>query len=118
MALGVLPSLALLCLLSVLALAATATAQQPARPAPAQTEIEVGKKMFVQRCSVCHLPPLGPGQPRSIARSLTGVVKSPEIEAAARLIIQKGIPTRMPGFEHGLEPREIDSIIAYLRTLK
>lgn len=95
-----------------------ANAQQPVRPAARSTELDTGKKLFVQRCSVCHLPPLGPGQPRSFARSLTGVVKSSETEAAARLIIQRGIPERMPGFQYGLQPGELDSIVAYLRTWK
>ena len=93
-------------------------AQQPDRPAATPSELESGKKLFVQRCSVCHLPPLGPGEPRAYARLLTGLVKSPETEAAARLVIQRGIPSRMPGFQYGLQPNEIDSIVAYLRTLK
>jgi mono/diheme cytochrome c family protein len=93
------------------------SAQQPVRSA-APTAIESGKKLFVQRCSVCHLPPLGPGQPQSVARSLSGVVKSPETEAPARQIILRGIPSRMPGFQYGLTSAEVDSIVAYLRTLK
>lgn len=100
------------------ALAVSLSAQQPARTAATPTELESGKKLFVQRCSVCHLPPLGPGDPRSLARSLTGFIKSPETEASARLIIQRGIPSRMPGFQYGLGPTEIDSIVAYLRTVK
>jgi mono/diheme cytochrome c family protein len=118
MALGLLPRLALLCGVGVLLSSVDAKAQQPARPATTASEIDTGKKLFVQRCSVCHMPPMGPGQPRPVARLLAGLVKSPETEAVARLIIQKGIPTRMPGFEYGLEPREIDSIVAYLRTVK
>ncbi len=110
--------LAFLCAVGVPVLAAGLNAQQPVRPAATSSELDSGKKWFVQRCSVCHLPPLGPGESRSYARSLTGFVKSPETEAAARLIIQRGIPSRMPGFQHGLEPREIDQIIAYLVTLK
>ena len=118
MALGFLPRLALACAVALPVLGAGVAAQQPLRPATTAGELEVGKRMFVQRCSVCHLPPLGPGNPRSIAKSLTGLVKSPETGAAARLIVQKGIPNRMPGFELGLEPKEIDSIVAYLRSLK
>ena len=101
---------------SVLSLGASA--QQPARPSATPTALETGKKLFVQRCSVCHLPPLGPGTPASYARSLTGYVKSPQTEATARAIILKGIPQRMPGFQYGLEASEIDQIVAYLSTLK
>jgi len=110
--------LAFLCALSVPAFTVGLHAQQPVRPAATPSELESGKKWFVQRCSVCHLPPLGPAEPRSYARSLTGVVKSPETETAARLVIQRGIPSRMPGFQYGLQPHELDSIVAYLRTLK
>jgi mono/diheme cytochrome c family protein len=93
-------------------------AQQPVKSGATPAQLEHGKKLFVQRCSVCHLPPLGPGEPRSYARSLTGFVKNAESEAAARLIIQRGIQSRMPGFQYGLEPNEIDDIVAYLSTLK
>lgn len=109
---------AFLCAVGVPTLVVGLNAQQPVRPAATPSEVESGKKWFVQRCSVCHLPPLGPGEPRPYARSLTGVVKSPETEAAARLVIQRGVPSRMPGFQYGLQPNEIDSIVAYLRTLK
>jgi mono/diheme cytochrome c family protein len=114
----VLMRLACLCALGVPAFVVGLNAQQPDRPAATPSELERGKKLFVQRCSVCHLPPLGPGEPTSYARLLTGLVKSPETEGAARLVIQRGIPSRMPGFQYGLQPNEIDSIVAYLRTLK
>ena len=103
--------------LGISAVALSLSAQQPAGSAATPAQIEAGKKMFVQRCSVCHLPPLGPGDPKPYARLLNGYVK-PETEAVARSIIQKGIPTRMPGFQFGLEPSEIDRIVAYLSTLK
>jgi len=101
----------------LLALASGAHAQDASTPT-APPDVEIGKKLFVQRCSVCHLPALGPGEPRAVARALNGLVRSPETEAAARVIIQRGIPQRMPGFQYGLDAREIDRIVAYLRTLK
>jgi mono/diheme cytochrome c family protein len=115
MALG--GSLRLVCMMvaSVATLSAGVSAQQAG---PAASDSEIGKRLFVQRCSVCHLPALGPGQPRSVARALNGLVKSPETEAAARVIIQRGIPQRMPGFQYGLDAADIDRIVAYLRTLK
>jgi mono/diheme cytochrome c family protein len=103
--------------LSISAVAVNLSAQQSASPGPTPAQLEAGKKLFVQRCSVCHLPPLGPGDPKAYARSLTGFVK-PETEALTRSIIQKGVPSRMPGFQFGLEPGEIDRIVAYLGTLK
>ena len=107
-----------LCVVGMPVLAAGLSAQQPDRSAATPTAIESGKKLFVQRCSVCHLPPLGPGQPQPVARSLTGLIKSPDTEATARQIILRGIPSRMPGFQYGLTSAEVDSIVAYLRTLK
>jgi mono/diheme cytochrome c family protein len=94
------------------------SAQQPPRPTTAAAAVDSGKKLFMQRCSVCHMPPLGPGEPSSYAKSLAGVVKNKEAEAAAREIIQKGLPTRMPGFQYGLTSTDIDHIVAYLSTLK
>ena len=91
---------------------------QPTRPAATPTPIDAGKKLFVQRCSVCHLPPLGPGEPRSYARSLVAFVKTKEAESVVRQIVQNGIPSRMPGFKYGLESNEIDQIVAYVSSLK
>ncbi len=91
---------------------------QATRPAAAPTPVDAGKKLFVQRCSVCHLPPLGPGEPRSYARSLVGFVKTKEAESVLRQIVQNGIPSRMPGFKYGLESNEIDQIVAYVSFLK
>lgn len=76
-----------------------------------------GKKLFVQRCSVCHLPPLGIVRENPYARLLTGYMKGPESEARAREVIRKGT-SGMPGFQYTLEPEQIESIIAYLNTLK
>ena len=104
--------------LSVSVVAISLHAQQPVTSNAPPARLETGKRLFVQRCSVCHLPPLGPGDPTSYARSLTGFVKGPEAEAGARRIVQGGVPLRMPGFRYGLEINEIDSIIAYLSTLK
>jgi mono/diheme cytochrome c family protein len=109
---------AFLLTLGISTVAVVVNAQQPAAPSATPAQLETGKKLFVQRCSVCHLPPLGPGEPKAYARSLTGLVKNAEAEAAVRPIIQNGIPMRMPGFKYGLEPSEIDAIVAYLRTLK
>jgi len=76
-----------------------------------------GKKLFVQRCSVCHLPPLGPTRQNAYARSLNGYMKGPESEARAREVIRKGT-SGMPGFQYTFEPEQIEGIITYLNTLK
>jgi hypothetical protein len=33
-----------------------------------------------------------------------------------RQFIQQGVPAKMPGFRYDLEPKQIDDIIAYLKT--
>jgi mono/diheme cytochrome c family protein len=72
-----------------------------------------GKKMFLQRCSICHTQVQSGGKPYGPWLTANSVAN----EAAARAIITKGTQ-RMPGFQYGLEPREIDNIIAYLKTVK
>jgi mono/diheme cytochrome c family protein len=79
-----------------------------------------GKKLFVQRCSVCHLPPLGVVKENPYARVLNGYMRGPESVARAREVIRKGTAGTqgMPGFQYTLEPEQIENIIAYLNTLK
>src|SRR5437867_3923378 len=85
-----------------------------------QTTTASGKKLFIQRCSVCHLPSLGITKETPYARVLTGYMKGPESEARAREVIRKGTTGTpgMPGFQYTLAPEQIESIIAYLNTLK
>jgi mono/diheme cytochrome c family protein len=33
-----------------------------------------------------------------------------------RQFVQQGVPGKMPGFRFGLEPKQIDDIVAYLKT--
>jgi len=78
-----------------------------------------GEGLFLQRCSLCHLPrKLKFGSPPVIGPSLSGQFKdaTPEQMKTLRGFILKGGPD-MPGFQYGLEPREIDDLIAYLKTL-
>jgi mono/diheme cytochrome c family protein len=78
-----------------------------------------GEGFFLQRCSLCHLPrKLKFGSPPVIGPSLAGLFKdaTPEQMKVLRGLILKGGPN-MPGFQYGLEPQEIDDLIAYLKTL-
>ena len=78
-----------------------------------------GKKLFLQRCSVCHMPPLGPPgeEGESYGPKLLGYVKDTATETRAREFIRNGSP-RMPGFQYGLAAEEIENIIAYLKVFK
>ena len=77
-----------------------------------------GKRVFIQRCSLCHLPPLGrPEEVKPFGPPLNGYMKSPEIEARSRESIRKGTP-RMPGFQYGLTDEEIDNVMAYIKAMR
>ena len=74
-----------------------------------------GKKLFVQRCSVCHLPALP-------SYSTYGPVLSGDLiivlgDTFMREQIMRGT-SRMPGYQYTLTSTEIDQIIGYLKTLE
>ena len=73
-----------------------------------------GKKMFQQRCAVCHMPLVDDGRTYGPALSSESVNGK---EPVVREFIRRGT-ARMPGFQYGLEPQEIDDIITYLKTVK
>ena len=78
-----------------------------------------GEGLFLQRCSLCHLPrKLKFGSPPTVGPSLSGAFKGAtlEEEKALRQFILKGGPD-MPGFQYGLEPKEMDDLVSYLKTL-
>ena len=84
---------------------------------------KTGKGLFMQNCSVCHLPILENSKDATaggptIGPLLEGLFRGERSrrEEAVRTFIMQGTP-KMPGFQYGLERREIDSIIAYLKTL-
>ena len=115
-------------MLGCAALYAGGTANLPAQSKPAATapaaeklnEQETqGQGLFLQRCSLCHLPrKLKFGSPPVIGPSLSGQFKdaAPDQLKILRGFILKGGPD-MPGFQYGLEPKEVDDLIAYLKTL-
>jgi mono/diheme cytochrome c family protein len=74
-----------------------------------------GRKLFVQRCALCHDPL---GQP-------SGVVSGPWLDQTTvtrrgedhlRKTIMAGI-RRMPGWQYTLQPTQVGQVIAYLRTV-
>jgi mono/diheme cytochrome c family protein len=78
-----------------------------------------GEGLFLQRCSLCHLPrKLKFGSPPTVGPSLSGAFKgvTPDTEKALRQFILKGSPD-MPGFQYSLEPKEMDDLVSYLKTL-
>ena len=73
-----------------------------------------GKKLFLERCSVCHLPGMasysayGPLLDKKNVASLG--------EASVRDLIMQG-SARMPGFQYTLKTDEIDEIVQFLKIV-
>ena len=88
-----------------------AMAQQPG-PALDDTQA-LGRRLFVQSCGVCHTsvqrgaPRYGPILSRDSLGGQADVMRE---------VISSGTP-RMPGFKHHFESREIDAVVAYLKTV-
>jgi len=95
----------------------------PFTPNPNLTAKEKsGEYLFFQRCSLCHVPQYSKTSAVSdlppVFISLDGLFKGADsgMDATARSFIMNGTQ-RMPGFNYGLKPEEIDNLIAYLKTL-
>jgi len=88
-------------------------AQQPAGGALTDTQKE-GRRIFQQRCAVCHTLP-------TVVSKRYGPALYKEIvednEDNIRDAILEGREGLMPGFKYGLTRGEIDSIIEYLKTV-
>jgi len=88
-------------------------AQGAAAPAPLDDTQKLGQRLFYQSCVVCHVKP-------QITSGQYGPVLSKETlggqEEALRAFISNGT-SRMPGFKFQFEPRQINAIVAYLKTL-
>ena len=105
-------------------LAAQSTQSSSSASAPALNEQQnAGKGLFLQNCALCHLPekanPKNTSEEgKTVGPSLKGLFRkeNPPREEVIREFIRRGTQ-KMPGFQYGLEPKEIDNIIAYLKTL-
>ena len=104
--------------LLVLAGPAGVSAQQPVPSPPAGEPTLSGKELlgrtlFNQSCVVCHMhmqiTNAGHFGPPLSRDSLGGQ------EDIMREVISNGTPN-MPGFKYHFEPREIEAIVAYLKT--
>jgi mono/diheme cytochrome c family protein len=121
-----------LVLCTVAALAGTGRAQQNAPPPPKVvatdydmqkaatppplSDVELtGKKLFVQRCALCH-DLLGQPATTTVGPWIDGEVVKARGDEAVRQKIANG-SQRMPGWRYTLEARQIDSVIAYLKTV-
>ena len=105
-----------------------AQSQQSSSSAPAASltaEQRAGRRVFLQQCGYCHLPRNRNEKSTAEGTAIGQVFKGwplvreekPLPEPVVRTFIQQGVPQKMPGFQYGLEPKEIDAVLAYLKTL-
>ena len=106
-------------LVSLVCLAPVAlVGQQPnAQPALSNQQKE-GRRIFQQKCAVCHLPILpsdgsvDPYAPRLRKSRVEGN------EESMRRIIADGTGFRMPGWKYALREDQIDAVVSYLKTIE
>jgi mono/diheme cytochrome c family protein len=111
---GMRSSALMLFCLTALPLAAFAQQSKAGSPAALNDTQILGRRVFQQRCAICHTEST-PGANRY------GPVLYKELivgnEGAMRDFIANGSAGKMPGFEYGLEPAEINAIVEYLKTV-
>ena len=73
----------------------------------------LGRQILSQSCGVCHLPPARDA--KTYGPPLNKAAGGGD-DAVMREYILDGTP-RMPAFKYFLQPRQIDAIIAYVRTV-
>jgi mono/diheme cytochrome c family protein len=104
-------------------LALAAGAQQPSSSAALNEQQTKGRIIYNQNCRLCHTPEAerakDPTPGKSVGPSLVGLFGPPRSrpEVVVRTFIMQGVPDKMPAFRYGLQPAEIDAIIAYLKAL-
>jgi mono/diheme cytochrome c family protein len=90
-------------------------AQQNAASQPALTNSQKdGRRVFQQKCAVCHVPP-SPVSDSYAPQLSKGMVQGNE--DFIRMMILDGREDRMPGFKYILTTKQVESIIDYLKTL-
>lgn len=103
----------LIALAALLAIAFSARAQKTTN-APLTEQQKDGRRIFQQRCAVCHTLPTvvskryGPALYKEIVQDNDDNIRD---------VILEGSEGLMPGFKYGLSRSEIDSIVEYLKTV-
>ena len=75
-----------------------------------------GEAWFVQNCTLCHMPTNQKKRLKIVAPPLEGMFGEDADSQVLRQFIEQGIPGKMPAFRFGLEQKQIDDIVAYLKT--
>jgi mono/diheme cytochrome c family protein len=107
------PILLLITLAASSAFSLPARAQKTASPSLTDQQKD-GRRIFQQRCAVCHTLPTvvskryGPALYKEIVQDNDDNIRD---------VITDGREGLMPGFKYGLSRSEIDSIVEYLKTV-
>lgn len=112
------------CIFALVASAQEPGAEQPAAgarksaaPRPALNEQQKsGEALFVQNCTLCHMQSNQKKKLRIQAPALEGMFGADADGDALRQFIEQGVPGKMPAFRFGLDAKQVDDIIAYLKT--
>jgi mono/diheme cytochrome c family protein len=80
-----------------------------------ESEIE-GRRLWVQRCALCHDPLGQPTYPRSLGPWVDRETIKARGEDRIRQQINVG-SRRMPGWRYTLEPAQVDQLMAYLKVV-
>jgi mono/diheme cytochrome c family protein len=103
----------LIVLAAVFAVSLPARAQKTTNP-PFNDQQKEGRRIFQQRCAVCHTLPTvvskryGPALYKEIVQDNDDNIRD---------AIMEGKEGLMPGFKYGLARAEIDAIVEYLKTV-
>ena len=90
------------------------SAQQAVSPSVLSAEQREGRRIFQQKCALCHVPASSLAEP--YAPKLTrGLVEGNE--NSIRETITNGSGPRMPGWKYTLQPNQINNVIEYLKIL-
>ena len=108
-----------LVLVSLVCLASAPIAgQQPSSQPRLSDQQKEGRRLYQQKCALCHLPILpadGSGDPYAprLGKSLVDAN-----EDYVRRVIADGTGPRMPGWKYTLQADQIDALVDYLRTIE
>lgn len=84
---------------------------------PSLSEAELaGRKLFIQRCALCH-DLLGQPAMSTVGPWLDGEVIKARGDSTVRNHILNG-SRRMPGWRYTLDSEKVDQVIAYLKTVR
>lgn len=95
----------------------TASVRKSAAARPSLNEQQKsGEALFVQNCTLCHMPSNQKKRLKIQAPPLESMFGEDADSDVLRQFVQQGVPGKMPAFRLGLEPKQIDDVVAYLKT--